>query len=355
MAGKSVLSVGRAAANIFLFAASTAGSHPTARRPAAPLFLETLELNTRIRLIVVCGPTAVGKTGAAIRLAERFGGEIVNADSVQVYRFMDIGTAKPTADEQARARHHLVGVADPNEAFDAARFARMGRAAIADIAGRGKVPIVAGGTGLYIKTLLCGLAKQAPSDAAVRGRLRREAEQIGAAAMHQRLAALDPETAERVHPNDSVRIVRALEVYALSGRPISAHHRDHGFADAPFETFKIGLNMDRERLYARIDQRVDAMMAAGLAVEVQDLLARGYGADLKSMQSLGYRHMTEYLTGQAALDEAVATLKRDTRRFAKRQFTWFRADPDIRWTPAEAVDALFPEIAAFLDATPVAS
>lgn len=340
------MSVDHAAANIF--AESTGGSRPPARLPAAPLLLETLELNTRIRLIVVCGPTAVGKTGAAIRLAERFGGEIVNADSVQVYRYMDIGTAKPTADEQARARHHLVGVADPDEAFDAARFARMGRAAIADIAGRGKVPIVAGGTGLYIKALLYGLAKQAPSDAAVRGRLRREAEQIGAAAMHQRLAALDPQTGARVHPNDSVRIVRALEVYTLSGRPLSAHHRDHGFADAPFETFKIGLDMDRAGLYARIDQRVDAMMAAGLADEVRGLLEKGCSSDLKSMQALGYRHMVECLEGRTTLDEAVATLKRDTRRFAKRQFTWFRADPDIRWTPAEAIDALFPDIASFL-------
>ncbi|MFH1983950.1 MAG: tRNA (adenosine(37)-N6)-dimethylallyltransferase MiaA [Pseudomonadota bacterium] len=306
-------------------------------------------MNTRIRLIVVCGPTAVGKTGAAIALAARFGGEIVNADSMQVYRLMDIGTAKPTADEQACVRHHLVDVADPEESFDAARFARMGRAAIAEIAGRGRVPIVAGGTGLYIKALLYGLAKQAPSDAAVRRCLRREAEQMGAAALHRRLAAVDSETAARVHPNDSVRIVRALEVYTLSGRPISAHHRDHGFADAPFDTFKIGLDMDRQSLYARIDQRVDAMMTAGLAAEVRDLLARGYSPELRSMQSLGYRHMVAFLDGRTSIDEAVATLKRDTRHFAKRQFTWFRADAEIRWTRVEDIAALFTDIAAFLN------
>ena len=308
-------------------------------------------MSFRLPIIVLCGPTAVGKTAAAIRLAERFGGEIVNADSMQVYRYMDIGTAKPTAAERARAPHHLVDVADPDEPFDAARFTRLGRKAVAAIAARGRVPIVAGGTGLYIKALVYGLARDAPCDPAVRRRLRREAGKAGGAAgLHRRLAAVDPETATRVHPNDAVRIVRALEVFEISGRPLSAHHRDHRFADTPYATFKIGLALEREILYGRIDRRVEWMLAEGLEAEVRGLLARGYGVDLKPMQALGYRHMAGVIDGRIGNDEALATLKRDTRRFAKRQFTWFRTDAEIRWTPPDALDGLYGEIEAFLTA-----
>ena len=308
-----------------------------------------MEQQRKIRILVVCGPTAVGKTTAAIRLAERFGGEVVNADSVQVYRYMDIGTAKPTGAERAQARHHLVDVADPDETFDAARFTRLGRAAVTDIVQRGKVPIVAGGSGLYIKALLYGLAKQAPSDPALREKLRQDAQEHGSAALHRRLSKVDPETAARVHPNDVVRIVRALEVYTLTGEPLSAHHRAHGFANAPYDTFKIGLDSDRASLYRRIDARVDAMMADGLDAEVRGLLDQGFGVHLKSMQTLGYRHMTDYLYGRLSLADAVETLKRDTRRFAKRQFTWFRADPDIRWVRVEDIETLFSDIAVFLE------
>ena len=303
---------------------------------------------SRHRIVVVCGPTAVGKTAAAIDLSLRLGGEIVNADSMQVYRRMDIGTAKPTAAEQARVRHHLIDVADPDESFDAARFARLGRAAIDDITARGRMPIVAGGTGLYIKALLYGLAREAPADPDVRHALMREAEAEGAPALHRRLEAVDAATAARVHPHDALRIVRALEVYTLSGRPLSEHHRRHAFADAPYAPFKIGLDMAREPLYARIEARVEAMLAQGLEDEVRDLLARGYGEDLKSMQSLGYRHFCACIAGRTDRAGAVATLKRDTRRFAKRQFTWFRADPEIRWVAAEAIDGLFGDIEAFL-------
>ena len=288
----------------------------------------------------------MGKTAAAIELARRLGGEIVNADSMQVYRHMDIGTAKPTAAEQARVRHHLIDVADPDESFDAARFARLGRAAIDDIAARGRVPIVAGGTGLYIKALLYGLAREAPADPALRRHLMQEVAARGPEALHRRLAAVDPATAARVHPHDALRIVRALEVYTLTGRPLSEHHRRHRFADAPYEPFKIGLDMDRGDLYRRIDQRVDTMMAEGFEAEVQGLLARGYSADLKSMQSLGYRHMAAYLDGRIDLEAAVTTLKRDTRRFAKRQFTWFRADTEMRWVAPDALGSLFATIEA---------
>jgi len=300
------------------------------------------------RLIVICGPTATGKTAAAIELAERLDGEIVNADSVQVYRFMDIGTAKPTAAEQARVRHHLVDVVDPDEAFDAAAFARLGRAAVADIAGRGRLPIVAGGTGLYIKALLGGLARRAVSDPAVRQRLQRDLAEHGPAVLHARLAQIDPATADRVHPNDAVRIVRALEVFEATGQPLSAHHRGHRFGDAPFEALTIGLDMPRETLYARIEHRVEAMVAQGLEAEVRRLLARGYGEELKPMQSLGYRHMAALIAGRIDREEAVRTLKRDTRRFAKRQLTWFRADPQIRWVSPGDIASLLPEIRAFL-------
>ena len=300
------------------------------------------------RIIVVCGPTAAGKTRAAVGLAQRFNGEIVNADSMQVYRYMDIGTAKPTAAEQALARHHLVDVVDPDASFDAARCARLGRDAIAKIVARDRVPIVAGGTGLYLKALLYGLAREALSDPNLRQRLMDEIEALGPLRLHQRLAAVDPATAARVHPNDRVRIVRALEVHGLSGRPMSEHHRRHGFGDAPYAVFKIGLEMDRETLYARIEERIEAMLTDGLEAEVRGLLASGYGPHLKSMQSLGYRHLCAYLGGGIDLEEAVATLKRDTRRFAKRQLTWFRADPEIRWVAPENLLSLLPEITTFL-------
>lgn len=316
--------------------------------PITPIPEESLA--PRVPVIVLCGPTAVGKTEAAVRLAQRFGGEVVNADSMQVYRYLDIGTAKPTAAERALAPHHLVDVADPDEPFDAARFARLGRAAAADIADRGRLPIVAGGTGLYIKALLYGLAREAPSDPSVRRRLRDAAREAGPAVLHRRLAAVDPDTAARVHPNDAVRIVRALEVWEISGRAISTHHRDHRFGDAPYRTFKIALDLDRETLYARIDRRVERMLAQGLEAEVRGLLARGYGSALKPMRSLGYRHMCDWIEGRTGYEEMVAALQRDTRRFAKRQFTWFRADAGNRWVTPDALDGLFGQIEAFLRA-----
>lgn len=304
--------------------------------------------DAQTRLIVICGATATGKTAAAIDVAEQVDGEIVNADSVQVYRYLDIGAAKPTAAERARVRHHLVDVVDPDEAFDAAAFARLGRQAVADIAARGKVPVVAGGTGLYIKALLGGLARRAAADPAVRRRLQRDLAQNGPAALHARLSQVDPPTAARVHPNDAVRIVRALEVYAATGQPLSAHHRDHRFADAPFAAFIVGLDLPRDVLYARIERRVEAMLAQGLEDEVRRLLARGYGPALKAMQSLGYRHMTALIAGRIDRQEAVGTLKRDTRRFAKRQLTWFRANRQIRWVAPADIRSLLPEIKAFL-------
>jgi tRNA dimethylallyltransferase len=286
-------------------------------------------------VILVCGPTAVGKTAVGIALARALGTEIVNADSMQVYRYMDIGTAKPTPAERAAVKHHLIDVVDPDAPFDAARFAHLGRQVVADLHRRGRPAVVVGGTGLYIKALVKGLFAAAPADPGVRRRLREEASVHGPSALHARLERADPQTAARLHPNDAFRIVRALEVLELTGRPISELHREHGFGDAPFRTLTIGLAMDRPDLYGRIDRRVDAMLAAGLEAEVRALLARGYGADLKPMQAIGYSHMLAHLAGRISREECARTLKRDTRRFAKRQLTWLRAQPEVDWLPPE--------------------
>jgi tRNA dimethylallyltransferase len=305
----------------------------------------------RPRLIVICGPTAAGKTAAGIEVARAVNGEIIGADSMQVYRYMDIGTAKPTAMEQAAVRHHLIDVVDPDEPFDAAAYLTRGRQALAELFRRGKTPVVVGGTGLYIKALLYGLFRSDARDPAVRARLRAEAEAQGAAALHKRLAQCDPQTAGRLHPNDTVRILRALEVFEVTGRPISALQREHRFGDAPFHTLKIGLSLGRETLYRRIDRRVEAMIATGLEEEVRTLLARGYGPHLKPMQSIGYSHMLAFIAGAVSRADCIRTLQRDTHHFAKRQLTWFRADPDIRWMPPDRRTDLIRKSKQFLDLT----
>jgi tRNA dimethylallyltransferase len=286
---------------------------------------------TKPKVIVICGPTGIGKTSVGIRLAEKLGGEIISADSMQIYRYMDIGTAKPTADEQSRVLHHMVDIVDPDEDFDAVRFAQMAREKVMQLHQKGVLPVVVGGTGLYIKALLQGLFQSHPVDPKIRERLSQEAAENGSNRLHDRLKEVDPDTADRLHPNDAYRIVRALETIESTGRPISEHHQDHGFADEPFHALKIGLQIDREKLYDRIDQRVDLMIEAGLLDEVKKLLGMGYTADLKSMQSIGYRHMAAFIEGSLPWDECVRTLKRDTRRFAKRQFTWFGGDKQIQW------------------------
>jgi tRNA dimethylallyltransferase len=315
--------------------------HPVSRRPPAA------DADPP-RIIVICGPTAVGKTAAGIAVAAAVGGEIVSADSMQVYRYMDIGTAKPTAAEQAAARHHLIDVVDPDEPFDAAVYAELGRRALAELVRRGRVPVVVGGTGLYIKALLQGLFRSEARDPALRARLRAEAEAEGTAALHARLQTCDPRTAARLHPNDRVRILRALEVFEATGRPISELQGAHRFGDAPYRTLKIGLTLDRPTLYGRIDRRVEAMLAAGLEDEVRALLARGYGPQLKPMQSIGYSHLTALIAGTVSREECLRTLQRDTRRFAKRQLTWFRADSEIVWTSPDRVTELIQRSSEFL-------
>jgi tRNA dimethylallyltransferase len=297
------------------------------------------------KIVVICGPTGVGKTGFAIRLARQIGGEIVGADSMQIYRGMDIGTAKPTAAEQAAVPHHMVDIVDPGEDFDAAEYGRRAEICVSALISAGKTPFVVGGTGFYIKALVYGLADAAASDSRVHDRLAAELERTSPQSMHQRLSRVDPQSALRIHPNDTFRILRALEVYHLTGRPLTAHHNDHGFARVRFDALRIGLTLPREELYAQIDRRVDAMLDQGLVAEVRALLAKGVDPRLKSMQSLGYRHMADYLQGRLSWDEAVRTLKRDHRRYAKRQMTWFGADNLVQWLQPDQ----FPEAVALVE------
>jgi len=283
------------------------------------------------KIIVICGPTALGKTSIAIDLAGTFSSEIINADSMQIYRYMDIGTAKPTPDEQSCAAHHMIDLVDPDEHFDARQFAEMAREKIMKLYARGVTPLVVGGTGLYIKALVHGLFKAGQPDTHMRNRLKEQARIYGSDFLHKRLSRHDPDTAERIHPNDTYRIIRALEVYELTGKTIAAFQREHGFKDNRFRVLKIGLHINREVLYDRINHRADAMIDSGFLDEVQGLLDMGYQDDLKSMQSIGYRHLIDFIKGRCSWNETMRTLKRDTRRYAKRQLTWFKADPEIVW------------------------
>lgn len=283
------------------------------------------------KLVVVLGPTAVGKSELALGLALSIDGEIVNADSQQVYRFMDIGTGKPSAEDRLRVSHHLIDVVDPDEEFNAAQFRRMALAIIEQIQGREKKVIVCGGTGLYLKALTQGLFEGPGSDAAFRAALDRQIEVQGLAALYQRLVAIDGSVTSTIHPNDRQRIVRALEVFETTGRPLSAWQNEHAFRDEPFELLKIGLLRERAELYDRINRRCEQMVQDGLLEEVRELVARGYSLDLKSLRSVGYRQMGAVLRGEKDLTGALEEMKQETRRLAKRQLTWFRRDREILW------------------------
>jgi len=300
-------------------------------------------------IIAVCGPTGIGKTTTAITIAEAERGEIIGADSMQIYRYMDIGTAKPTPAEQVRVTHHMVDVVNPDEAFDAARFSKMAGGVITDLSGRGILPVVAGGTGLYIKALTRGLFETDAGSPEVRASLKAAAEKKGITVLFGELEKVDPQTAARIHPNDTYRVLRALEVFKTTGRPMSQMQAEHAFADEKYRSLKIGLTMDREKLYERINRRVDVMIAQGLEAEVRQLLDSGYAPELKAMQSLGYRHMAAYISGQIDWDVMLETLKRDTRRYAKRQFTWFRADKAMHWFQPGEADAILSLVKRFLE------
>lgn len=312
----------------------------------------------RLKVAVLVGPTAVGKTAVAVAAARVLGAEIVNADSLQVYRELDIGTAKPSPAELALAPHHLVDLVNPDEPYDAARYVTDARRVIACLRDRGVIPLVAGGTGLYIKALLHGLFAEGGAEPAIRERLRQELQTLGLATLYERLRRVDPQTAQRLARGDTYRIIRALEVSEAAGRPFSALVGEHRFRDRPYDTVKIGLALPREELYARIDRRVEAMLAAGWLEEVQGLVAR-YGPEIKPLKSLGYRRLTTFLQGQAGWEETVEQIKRDTRRYAKRQLTWFGRDPRIRWLeigrpddargPTDAAEALAARVHAMME------
>ncbi len=283
------------------------------------------------KLLIICGPTASGKSELALRLAHELDGEIVNADSMQIYRGMDIGTAKPATEQRAEIPHHLIDVADPDRLFSASDFAEEADLAIKDITARGKRAIIVGGTGLYIRALLKGLVDSPSGAGRIRQELQEEAKELGNEAMLEKLRQVDPELASRIHSNNLVRIIRALEVHRLTGVPLSQTQQEHGFIANRYESLQIGLRVDRKELYTRIEARVDKMLADGLLEEVRRLLAAGYGRELKAMRAIGYKEAAAYLSGELDLEEAVSLMKRDTRRYAKRQYTWFNADPDIIW------------------------
>ncbi|MBC7962475.1 MAG: tRNA (adenosine(37)-N6)-dimethylallyltransferase MiaA [Steroidobacteraceae bacterium] len=283
------------------------------------------------KLLIICGPTASGKSDLALRLARELDAEIINADSMQVYRGLDIGTAKPTPEQRAEIPHHLIDIVDPDELFSAADFAGAADDAIQDIIARGKRVIVVGGTGLYIRALLKGLVDSPSGAGEIRAALQEEAGRFGNAAMLEKLRLVDPELAAGLHPNNLVRIIRALEVQQLTGIPLSRYQKEHSFSARRYDTLQIGISVERVELYRRIEQRVERMLAEGLLDEVRGLLAAGFGPDLKAMRSIGYKESTAHILGEQTLEETICLIKRDTRHYAKRQLTWFKADPDIIW------------------------
>ncbi|NQX48956.1 tRNA (adenosine(37)-N6)-dimethylallyltransferase MiaA [Paenibacillus tritici] len=286
---------------------------------------------TKRKVLVLLGPTAVGKTRLSLELAEAHGAEIISGDSMQVYRGMDIGTAKITPAEMKGIPHHLIDIHDPQDAYSTAEFQEQGARLIEEISSRGKLPFIVGGTGLYIESLCYGFRfSEAVADEAFRSEQEAYAEEHGAEALHARLAAVDPASAERLHPNDRRRIIRALEIQHQTNVPLSASLAAQN-KESPYDLCLIGLTMDRKILYKRIEDRIDQMLAEGLVAEVQRLLEHGYGRSLVSMQGLGYKEIAAYLEGETTLEEAVVLLKRDTRRFAKRQLSWFRHMKEIQW------------------------
>lgn len=291
------------------------------------------------RIIIICGPTAVGKSEIALKLAEKYGGEIVSADSQQVWRGLDIGTAKPTPEHLRRVPHHLIDVATPGENFDVSRWVELADAAIFGIRARGRLPFVVGGAGMYIQTLLYGLCEAPPQDSEIRKTLCREIETGGLPSLYKRLVETDPVIAGRIHPNDTTRILRSLEVFELTGLPLSSFHEAHRLRPPGIDAVQIGLDRNRAELHARIDRRVDWMMMNGWDEEVRDLF-RFYSADAQAFASIGYRQIIRYLRGEMSRESAVEEIKKRTRQYARRQLTWFRRDGNIRWFGPDEIEKI---------------
>jgi tRNA dimethylallyltransferase len=282
-------------------------------------------------ILILAGPTAVGKTDLSILLGQELCAEIVSADSMQIYRGMNIGTAKPTPEQRKLIYHHMIDVVEPNQPYSVGDYLRDARSAIDGIIAAGGIPIVVGGTGLYIRTLMRGLFHGPPADIQLRERLLQREVEMEPGVLYGDLVKVDPEAAVKIHPNDLRRTMRALEVYYLRDRKLSEFQRDHAFRDRPYRFRLLFLVRNRSELYLRIEKRIDRMIDQGLESEVKTLMDRGYGPDLISMQGLGYKHFMAYFLGRTSREEAVALLKRDTKRYAKRQFTWFRREPDATW------------------------
>ncbi len=282
------------------------------------------------KIPVIVGPTGAGKSDVAAELAHRLGGEIVHADSRQVYRYMDIGTAKPDMSARAGVPHHLLDVVDPDQPFSVGDYRKLALAALSDILNRGKIPVIEGGSGLYIRAVIDGLFEGPGKNPEIRQQLKNLAQEKGLDYLYHLLEQADPQTAARLHPHDSVRIIRALEVYELTGQPISQWQTQPPPA-LPYQFIQFGLDLPRQELYKRLDLRAERMLEAGLLEEVKGILARGYNPDLPAMQGIGYSHMWAYLRGEYVLAETLILMQRDTRRYAKRQCTWFRKDRRIRW------------------------
>ena len=282
-------------------------------------------------VLVLIGPTAVGKSRVAVEVAKAFETEVLTADSRQVYREMDVGTDKPTPEERQGVPHRLIDLVNPDESFNVGLYRRQALDEIERLYRDSRLPLVVGGTGLYVRTLLKGLCDAPPTDPIVRGALQQEVKDFGHDRLYARLVAVDPVVAARLHPRDESKVIRALEVHQVSGRRMSEYQQEHGFAERPFSALIIGLNRDRDALYRRIEERIDWQLAHGLIEETKQLLARGYRRDSAAMKGLGYRQVAEHLAGEYDATEMVRRFKRDTRHYSKRQMTWFRKEPGIQW------------------------
>ena len=288
-------------------------------------------------LVILAGPTAVGKTELSIRLAKRINGAIISADSMQVYKYMDIGSAKIMPDEMEGVKHYLIDELDPSDEFNIVRFQQMAKDALKEIYANGQIPIVAGGTGFYIQALLYDIDfTHQDSDEAFRKEMADYAAEYGAEALHEKLKEIDPVSYKTIHANNTKRVIRALEYYRMTGQPISAHNEQEHQKVSPYNFAYFVLTDDRKHLYDRIDYRVDLMMKKGLVDEVKNLYDMGYHKDMVSMQGLGYKELLSYLDGEYSLEEAVYIIKRETRHFAKRQLTWFRRERDVIWLDKSA-------------------
>lgn len=308
----------------------------------------------KIPLIVIAGPTASGKTSLAVEVAERVGGEVVSADSVQIYKYLDIGSAKPTIEEMRGIPHHLIDCVDPQESFSVADFTERAHRCIADIYSRGKIPILAGGTGLYINSVVNDIDfEEEQVDEGLRAELWKTADEKGAQYMLDMLSEFDPEAAERIHANNLVRVIRAIEFYKTTGVPISVHQAKTREKESRYAPCIIAIEHDRDKLYERINMRVDIMMQSGLIDEVRGLVKMGYRKSLNSMKGIGYKEVMDYLRGFMTLSELTEVIKRMSRRYAKRQITWFKKDPRVIWVrySDKLTDDAMKIIVEFLDNT----